>query len=76
MYCKTGPDGQVQPQGQLLDASTFQLVYSYRLPKLSLRIIIVSISPTISNSFTIGCPVDTDELQVRPATWTALWSLW
>lgn len=31
--------------------------------KLSLRIILVSISPTISNSFTIGCPVDASELQ-------------
>lgn len=31
--------------------------------KLSLRIIIVSVSPTISNTFTIGCPVDTSELE-------------
>jgi len=38
------------------------LTVKYNL-KLSLRVIIVSISPTISNSFTIACPVDTDELK-------------
>jgi len=38
------------------------LTVKYNL-KLSLRIIIISISPTISNSFTFACPVDANELQ-------------
>ncbi|KAF9646387.1 hypothetical protein BDM02DRAFT_3030252 [Thelephora ganbajun] len=46
------------------------LKVNYKL-KLSLWIIIVSISPTITNSFTIGCPVDPAELEVRTPLWTA-----
>lgn len=38
------------------------LTVKYNL-KLSLRIIIVSISPTISNSFAFSCPSDIDGLQ-------------
>jgi len=38
------------------------LKVSYEL-KLSLRIVVVSISPTISDTFSIGCPVNADEIQ-------------
>jgi len=38
------------------------LKVNYEL-KLSLRIVVVSISPTISDSFTIGCPVDADQIE-------------
>jgi len=38
------------------------LTVKYNL-KLSIRIIIVTVNPTISNSFTFGCPVDASELQ-------------
>jgi LEA14-like dessication related protein len=38
------------------------LTVSYAL-KLSLRVVIVSVSPTINNSFTIKCPVDADDIE-------------
>jgi len=38
------------------------LTINYEL-KLSLRIVIVSVSPTITNSFTIACPIDPSEIE-------------
>lgn len=59
------PEGQLRTQGQLLDHYSF----SERLFKspfqLSLRIVVVTISPTISNSFSFDCPVDPDQIEVR-----------
>jgi hypothetical protein len=68
--CQAKPKGQLRAQGQSLGPSIFRRGYSRRFPKLSLRIIVVSISPTISNSFSIACPVDPDEIEVRAPLWT------
>jgi len=38
------------------------LTVKYAL-KLSLRIVFVSVSPTIANSFSIKCPIDPDEIE-------------
>ncbi|CAK5277661.1 unnamed protein product [Mycena citricolor] len=47
----------------VLPGATSQLTVDYKIT-LALRILFVTVSPTISNSFTFACPLTADELKV------------